>query len=177
MAITITKRPHRIVPAFNDIEFEFSGSNVTSTSESFQVVVTIGSTSYTFNIDPHPTTFKGYFNLRQVAEKHVVNYYPFGLNGWQLVTGGIEKFIVDINEVYGTPPTVHTGSTGNIVLAWNGSLNMSERAIYEENDFVNVGTDRVTVLNNLDTITKVKTDQDAVLYFYRVQLITLQRLN
>ena len=165
MAITITKRPHRIVPAFNDIEFEFSGSNVTSTSESFQVVVTIGSTSYTFNIDPHPTTFKGYFNLRQVAEKHVVNYYPFGLNGWQLVTGGIEKFIVDINEVYGTPPTVHTGSTGNVVLAWNGSLNMSERAIYEENDFVNVGTDRVTALNNLDSITKVKTDQDAVLYF------------
>ena len=128
MAITITKRPHRIVPAFNDIEFEFSGSNVTSTSESFQVVVTVGSVSYTFNIDPHPTTFKGYFNLRQVAEKHVVNYYPFGLDGLQLVTNGIEKFIVDINEVYGTPPTVHTGSTGNVLLGWNGSLNMSERA-------------------------------------------------
>ena len=94
MAITITKRPHRQVPAHNEIEFEFSGSNVTSTSESYQVVVYVGNTigpstpTYTFNIDPHPTTLKGYFNLRQIAEKHVSNYYPFGLNGWQLIKIG-----------------------------------------------------------------------------------------
>ena len=170
MAITITKRPHRQVPAHNEIEFEFSGSNVTSTSESYQVVVYVGNTigpstpTYTFNIDPHPTTLKGYFNLRQIAEKHVSNYYPFGLNGWQLING-IEKFTVDINEVYGTPPTVHTGSTGNVVLAWNGSLNLTERSIYEENDYVNNGTDQVVCLNNLDTATKIKTDQDAFVYF------------
>jgi len=121
MAITITKRPHRIVPAFNDIEFEFSGSNVKSTSQSFPVVVTNSMTAKrirgTKNLEKdsyEAQTSSSYPANNVPTDDWYWNVWVFNNDGTGPVVGKYRIFIdyfIEFYERKEAPLTFHNAET------------------------------------------------------------------
>lgn len=186
MAITIVRQPLDVVPAHNDIEWQATSTQYTQPDFAFYVTVTVVSYSITLNFKIAPVNNdRLYFNLREITQKYISNYYPFQTYGWQTATDAIQEFTVNIGEYYGG--TVHAGSPVTII-AYNASLNKEERRLYQESLYEVTTTRNNAWLNNLYNGTSTagrttcKSLQDFVFYFLQtgartVDLVTINTYN
>lgn len=171
MAITIAAEPVSPCPAYNDIEYAAISSQTGQPNFNYYLTVTNGSTTLVFRVKPDLNGLF-YINIKDIVKRFVINYYPYGLNGWNEVLGGYTEFTINIGEEYGSTPTIHTGTNKNLKV-WNASLTLKERATYLPSNyypFIWLNKIRADV-SFTESCTASYRDQDLTFYFLDPALV------
>jgi hypothetical protein len=162
MAVTVTRNPLYIVPAYNAAEFLATSTQTAQPNFVYYVKVTIDTAEeYIHRIPPAPDG-SCYFNAVAYTRKYIENYYPFGEYDVQSHPG-LRGFTVNIGEEYGSTPTIYAG-TDYSFNTWNASLTKKERSIYNPDDYMSLAIDgECKLLNIFPNTIKLKQEQDLVL--------------
>jgi hypothetical protein len=160
MAITvvqnITANTH--VPAYNDQWFTATSSETAQPNFQFYVSVTIyynNGTSWTTKvyreaINTPPDGFLR-FNVKGYTRKFIKNYFPILAtisNAFSRCTNGALKVKVNIDERYGTTPTIYPGANVTYYV-WNASLTDMEMYTYSQNNYLSNNGATFIPLNDL----------------------------
>lgn len=161
MAVTVTRKPFSIAPAYNDAWFTATSNQTAQVNFKYYVKVTINSITYNFPINATPAgTLE--FNAYDLVKDIVTNYYPFGLTGWQVATGAFNNYVINIGEEYGNPVAYFAGANSTHYV-WNASLTRNERAIYIPDAYCS--NTAIIPLNSLGNSCVINKNQDLVFYF------------
>lgn len=169
MAITVTAKPHLLVPAFNDIYFGATSTQTAQPNFKYYITILVGSTTYVYALPARPSGDL-VWNARKAVEKALSNYYPYATYGWQAVTNGILSITVNIGEQYGATPTIYVG-TDYVFEIWNGALNRETRRTYTP-----TSVRYPNCLNKLPTTIKGESDKDIIFYFLQATAGTIIRV-
>jgi hypothetical protein len=176
MSITLTRIPFDTVPAKNDLWVMVATNQFFQPNFKFVFTITETNTgvSKVDRVDLTGTS-SGYYNAYDFVKSFVKTGIKYGQDGWfdggyvSPTESAINEFTIDIDEEYGSTPSIHTGSSFSFY-AWNASLTRRERADYLPTQYDNSTTGPVWLQNfqlpSLDVEpVKVKRDQDIIFQF------------
>lgn len=185
MAVTLSKQPLPVVPAYNDIEFEAISTQSAQPNFNFYITVTVGSNpSVVYRKSNGTSTIT--FNAVEIIKKYIKNYYPYSIYGWRKCTDAIQDVVINIGEEYGSTPTVYTG-TNVTITAWNASLTRRERNTFIISDYEVGSSTNDEWLNKFEdststAISNCKSNQDLTFYFlstgnYEAEKVEVETFN
>ena len=126
MAITIQQQPLLYAPAYNDMVFVVSSSNVAQSNFKFIADVVINGVSFRQAVFPNPTYNTGVFNIGRIVENYVSSNLSTNTYGFQENTNSIVTVTVKFGEEYGTTPVVYPNLTSVTKFAWNSIFDFLE---------------------------------------------------
>lgn len=144
MAITQRSYPEDFRPAYNEIAFSFSSTNVSECD--FQYVADLyinGSFAVRLKAYPEGDNNYGYFRLEEFIQNYLSYNFQENLIGFAQNKQSICSYYLEIRERYNSSATCTGSSTLSSVqlttstrYAWNGALQYDEIPGYDQNRFL-----------------------------------------
>lgn len=137
MAISIIQEPLNYTPAYNDINYTVSSTNVAQPNFNFIFDVEVNGTVVSrHRVPPTPVTNYGVFNAKRVIENYLSDNFDFTAFQVSYWSEGIVKVVIYLYEEYGSTPTIGSlSATASTVYCWNGILDFPEWVDYQVTDY------------------------------------------
>lgn len=166
MALTLTKNPGEYLPAYNDMTYIVSSTNIAQANFYVKVYIDYFDDATTYvnileaKLFPLPGTDYVRYDPSDILRDFVSNDFAIlrgtGTTGERSSAG--EHYRIRFREFYGTPPTAQGTELTQSNFVFNGSLERREYTRYDENDYVANVTALARFLTPVDEVWMRDTD-------------------
>ena len=165
MAITINSTPQTYNPAYNDIVFVVTSTNIAQPNFKYIADIYVGSQTIRLTISKDALYNTGIFNLGRVIESYVSSDISKSVYGFAQNTSSYTSWYVSFGEQYGNTPAIYSGlTTSSTYYSWNSCFDFLPFQSYTQTPYVLQSAAVKQLLTNKPATVNIRDSEDAWLY-------------